>query len=194
MNFLNTLYRKTKRKLFKYSKERIDHQFSQGKWDWLVSLDEMPRYSLLAGGHRYHNPGGSILDAGCGQGILLERFKEDDYSFYLCIDFSEAAIQKITPRSKVNCVQADISEYVPTQKFDSIIFNESLYYVKNPLKQLARYLTFLNPDGFIFISIHLRKNAELVEQIKEQFVVVDSNIVSNKNGETWSYLTIKKVL
>lgn len=192
MPFMKQILTYSKRKLFKYSQERLDYQFKLGKWDWLESLDELPRYSLLIGGHRFHNPGGSILDLGCGQGILLNRFRPEDYSYYMAVDYADEALKHITPNDKIAIAKADLTKYIPEKNFDSIIFNESLYYVKNPLDQVARYSNFLNPNGALFTSIHLRKNAELVNDIKSNFEVLDQTTVINKWGESWACLTIKK--
>lgn len=187
-----SLYRWYKRKFFKYSQERIDDQFSKNKWDWLESLDELPRYSLLIGHHRYHNSAGSILDLGCGQGYLLKRFSPHDYSSYLAVDFSGAALTSITVNEKVSKAEADICIFNPPKKFDTIIFNESLYYVKNPLQVLKRYFDFLTPNGVILVSIHVKKNFPLIEEIQKSFEVEDYNSVSNRWNETWACITLKK--
>lgn len=187
-----SLYRWYKRKFFTYSQERIDDQFAKNKWDWLESLDELPRYSLLIGGHRYHNPGGSILDLGSGQGYLLKRFSPQDYSTYLAVDFSGAALASIQTNDKISKAEADITKFVPTQKYDTIIFNESLYYVKNPLEVLKRYFDFVSPTGVIFVSIHVRKNFPLIEEIQKSFEIEDYNTVSNRWNETWVCITLKK--
>lgn len=189
MGQIKELLKFSKRKLFKYSKERLEHQFKNNKWDWLEQLDELPRYSVLIGWHCFHHYGKSILDLGSGQGILLKRFPDSSYSFYQAIDFSPEAISKIKMTNKIKASAADITTYVPDRKFDTIIFNESLYYTKNPLTHLARYFEYLNPDGFIFLSIH-RKNYDLVEKIKSHYQVYDENIVTNKANEHWTLLAL----
>jgi 2-polyprenyl-3-methyl-5-hydroxy-6-metoxy-1,4-benzoquinol methylase len=192
MGFFKDTINYSKRKLFKYSQERLDYQFKNNKWDWLASLDELPRYSILVGWHEYHNPGGSILDLGCGQGILLKKFPNHSFSKYTAIDFSLEAVKQINQDSKVEAFEADITKYVPTQKYDSIIFNESLYYVKNPITHLKNYFNYLNDNGYIFLSIHLKKNSDLVIEIKNNFQISNENIVENRWGEKWSCLSIKK--
>lgn len=188
----NPLYKWYRRKFFQYSRERLEDQFAKNKWDWLESLDELPRYSLLIGLHHYHNPGGSILDLGSGQGYLVSRFNPQDYSSYLAVDFSATAVNAIATSDKIKKAEADITEFIPPQKFDTIIFNESLYYVKNPLNVLKRYFDFLTPKGCILVSIHVKKNFPLIEEIQQSLKVDDYNTVSNRFGETWACMTLKK--
>ncbi|MFZ4715227.1 MAG: class I SAM-dependent methyltransferase [Bacteriovoracaceae bacterium] len=192
MGLMKNVLSYSKRKFFKYSQQRLDYQFQHNKWDWLENLDELPRYSLLTGYHRFHNLGGSVLDLGCGQGLLLKRFAPSDYSSYLAVDYSAAAIKQIPISEKVEAIEADLTTFVPPSQFDSIIFNESLYYVKKPVEQVRRYLDFLTSKGLLFTSIHTRKNFELVDELKKNFEVVDETTVVNKWGETWSCLTIRK--
>ncbi len=180
-----------KRKLFKYSQARLEHQFQNNKWDWLAVLDELPRYSVLIGCHRYHNNGGSILDLGSGQGLLLKRFSPADYSEYMAVDYSGTALKQIECNEKIQTAEADLTTYVPPKQYDSVIFNESLYYVKNPIKQLERYMDYVTASGSIFLSIH-RKNKDLVDKINDRFSVYDQSMVTNKWGENWYCLTIKK--
>src|SRR5438876_6993820 len=72
--------------------EEWDSQYEKGHWEYMKCLEEVGRYSLIAGYIHYLKPGGSILDVGCGEGILQQRLNLDGISKYVGIDISKVAI------------------------------------------------------------------------------------------------------
>src|SRR5262245_50731925 len=67
-----------------------ESQYRNRYWDFLTGLEEVPHYSVIAGYLRFLKPGGSVLDVGCGEGILQTCFGSGAYSRYVGIDWSEA--------------------------------------------------------------------------------------------------------
>ena len=129
-------------------------QFEEGNWDYLNSIQELSRYSLIIGYYNFFIENGSVLDLGCGQGILHQRFK-NNYIKYVGIDISEKAISlaKQNGNEKSEFICEDFAGYIPNQKFDFIVFNESLYYFEKPLELINKYVSYLNPNGKIVISM-----------------------------------------
>jgi 2-polyprenyl-3-methyl-5-hydroxy-6-metoxy-1,4-benzoquinol methylase len=74
------------------SAQAWDAQYAGGRGDFLGQLPELSRYSALVGYVCHLNPGGVVLDAGCGQGVLLHRLPDSAYSNYVGIDLAESAI------------------------------------------------------------------------------------------------------
>lgn len=132
-----------------------DEQYSSDKWDYLHDLEQVPRYSLLCGYMDYLKSGGAFLDVGCGEGILFNKYKPYGYCSYVGVDVSETAIEKLNDHKdkKTTFVCADAEQYEPSELFDAIIFNESIYYFKEPLKVFKRYSAFLKKDGVIITSV-----------------------------------------
>ena len=71
-----------------------DRQYAAGEWDFLGGLAEMPRFSVIAGYCRTVAPSPSVLDIGCGTGLLHAWLGKDSDRRYLGIDISEIAIRK----------------------------------------------------------------------------------------------------
>jgi SAM-dependent methyltransferase len=137
-------------------KKRLwDQEFSEGKWDFIDSTVGDCVYPYL----ERHANHGHILDLGCGPGNTATELAATVYQMYLGVDISEAALNKALRRSqesgraaKNRFAQADFVDYVPTQKFDVILFRESMYHVplgkvKSTLDRYAEYLA----DGGVFI-------------------------------------------
>ena len=74
------------------SAQTWEAQYAAGRWDYLAELSELARFSVLAGYICHLKPGGTVLDVGCGQGVLLRRLPMSCYSRYVGIDLSGSAI------------------------------------------------------------------------------------------------------
>lgn len=122
-------------------------------------------------------PGGSILDLGCGQGFLLQRLQPLDYSRYVGIDFSRAAIDKATDLRlpKATFATADIDAYAPTEMFDTIVFTESLYYLANPSRTVERYVRYLDEHGILLVSMNtnFRGGPAILQALKHRYSTLD---------------------
>jgi len=127
------------------SKEVWQTQYSKGRWDFLDQLDELAHYSILVGHIQYLKPSGSILDIGCGKGILQQKLAPYGYSRYVGIDISDDAIRQASCNEddKTTFIASDATSYSPTERFDAIVFNEVLYYFDDPLKTVERYERYL---------------------------------------------------
>ena len=167
---------------------RWNTQYAAGKWDRLGDLDEMAHYAVLAGYVTAIKPGGALLDIGCGDGVLLSQLR-GVYGAYLGIDFAEPIARAQSRHAATPSVQfavSDINEFATRDQFDVIVFNESLYYLHEPLRGLQRYAQFLAPDGVLLISMHVTpRTTALWTEIDAAFCVVDAVTVTNTRGTQW---------
>jgi 2-polyprenyl-3-methyl-5-hydroxy-6-metoxy-1,4-benzoquinol methylase len=171
-----------------------DCQYENGNWGYMHQLQELARYSVIAGYFQHLKPGGSILDIGCGEGILQQRLAGQFYSHYFGIDISGVAIEKATIRGNENTffIEADAEHYLPSESFDAIIFNEILYYISNPISLLKRYESFLKSDGVYIISMfHDLRNAMIWRRLPNLYFLIDEVKVSNKSGVSWVCRVVK---
>ena len=109
------------------------------------------------------------------------------YRRYVGVDISDVAIDKARIRSRENrreetnsYSQADIFDYVPTQKFDVILFRDSIYYIphgKVP-RLLDRYSSYLS-EGGVFVVRMLNANGKystILDAIDSKFQIVDKHV------------------
>ena len=145
------------------SESTWDRNYSAGQWDYLKELDELARYSIISGYFQFFKPGGSMLDVGCGEGILPLKQGPHAYSYYVGIDASKTAIERALPGrdKKTFFLKEDVMHYSPPESFDAIIFNEILYYCDDPLKTLKKYAGYLTKDGIFIISMKVNKTKRI---------------------------------
>ncbi|MEP6514093.1 MAG: hypothetical protein ABJA79_09495 [Parafilimonas sp.] len=80
----------------KKTKSALNNDFKTGKWTFLESSEERTRHDNIIKLYKDLQPGCSILDIGCGQGILYKYLEEAFGNIsHLCagIDVSDTAIE-----------------------------------------------------------------------------------------------------
>lgn len=132
-----------------------DKEYAGDKWNFADNTVGDCVYPHLA---RYVADG-SILDLGCGTGNTATELAATAYRFYVGVDISEACLSKAMRRTqesgragKTRFVREDFLSYVPSQRFDVILFRESMYHVPmGKIKAvLDRYSKYLK-DGGVFV-------------------------------------------
>jgi len=131
-----------------------DREYSAEKWAFAYNTVGDCVYGHL----EKHVANGNILDIGCGSGNTATELLPT-YKTYLGVDISEAALAKAKRRSeecgrqdKNSFACGDFLTYVPTGKYDVILFRESMYHVPvSKIKStLDRYSEYLK-DGGVFV-------------------------------------------
>lgn len=171
-----------------------DAQYAKGEWDHLAGLSELSHYAVIVGYGTFLKPGGSVLDVGCGEGVLHTRWLPHGYARYVGLDISEVAVQKLAHRTddRTEFLAADAETHTPDGSYDVIVFNESLYYLNDPLAALARYASALTPDGVIIVSMFLgsRRSRAILGAVRRAHHVVD--VTRTTQGATsWECLAIR---
>lgn len=179
------------RKVLRTDRSRWNYQYDKGLWNGLENMDELARFSVLAGYVQFLKPNNpSILEVGCGEGILSQRIGRQHYGSFLGTDVANTAIEQAVQRfgdDQTRFEAIDMNVHQPNEKFDVVIFNEAIYYLKPMLDKLIfQYVPMLKPNGLLIISMNTGRHADgdaKWEQIEKAFTVVDSSFIETaKNG------------
>jgi SAM-dependent methyltransferase len=165
-------------------------EYSRGRWDCLLTTVGDVVYGYI---EKYANKG-STLDLGCGSGNTGNELDPTAYGDYTGVDISDVAIEIARRRTGENgradknkYLEADISDYVPTQQFNVILFRESLYYVPRARIKgmLDRYSQYLRESGVFIVRIWNvsadSKTIEIVDTIESGFEVVEKYLSVQSN-------------
>ena len=179
------------------SKELWDSRYRDGySENQLRSLNDFARYMIIAGYVHFLFKRPKILDIGCGDGILVEVMPCSSFESYLGIDVSAEAVKKAESLAvpRVRFEVCNFEEWTPAEKYDVIIFNESLYYAKHPSKLVLDYAESLNDGGLIIVSMcrFLHHPAMLWRSLKKLFDTVDSTVIKTYKGELYNIKVLKK--
>lgn len=125
-----------------------------GRWDYLRNEKHRQRFQWIARTLSQRHVAPSVLDVGAGEGLLLPHLI--GVSYYEGIDFCEVAIGKARKRFEPahTFKRIKLEKYQAVQRFDCIVFNEVLYYLKYPVSVLINYLRFLKPGGSLLITMY----------------------------------------
>jgi 2-polyprenyl-3-methyl-5-hydroxy-6-metoxy-1,4-benzoquinol methylase len=178
--------------------------FRLGQWDHLAGKAEIPHYALIAGYAHKLIDKGRVLDAGCGEGVLIDYLDLGRLD-YVGFDISETAIARARLRApNARLLISGIDEFPVDQErpYDAIIFNEVLPAVQDPLGVLDRFLGILSPDGVAIVSLYQspdeRANARILtrmleaELVLERYTVVAKAVAtSSQEQKTWNIYCLR---
>lgn len=174
-----------------------DKEFSSTKWDFIDNTAGDCIYESL----KKYARNGSILDLGCGPGNTANEVAFNSYQNYVGVDISEAALEKGRKRTlesgrsaKNTFVQGDFVNYEPIQKFDVILFRESMYHIpmgkiKATLDRLSNYL---KEDGVFVVRMFAGDDWEggkrnkprplaMIKILETEFDVVEKRVYERRS-------------
>jgi SAM-dependent methyltransferase len=176
-----------------------DKEFSGSKWNFIDNTAGDCVYRNL---EKYAN-NGSILDLGCGPGNTANELVATVYESYVGVDISQAALEKARKRTVKNgreaknvFFQGDFTKYEPSQKFDVILFRESMYHVPmGKIKEtLDHYAKHLKKDGVFVVRMATSDNsgrredkprpAAMVRIMESEFDVLEKNVYEGLSRPT----------
>jgi 2-polyprenyl-3-methyl-5-hydroxy-6-metoxy-1,4-benzoquinol methylase len=169
-------------------RSKWEEQYRSGYWSYLDSAAEIAHYMVIVGYVQQFSPNPAVLDVGCGHGRLFRLLDPYPYRSYLGIDHSGECIQQAQALSKVNArfERADFEEFVPADRYDVIIFNESIYYAAHPTKLLRRYARALTSDGVMIVSMcQNRWQTSIWDKLQTAASIVHSTAVTSEKNLTW---------
>jgi trans-aconitate methyltransferase len=142
-----------------------DEEFKSDHWDRGTTTD--PIYMVLK-----MFPG-SMLEFGCGTGMTPYESNRADYTG---IDISSMAIAKARARNPHHEFEvAAMEDYVPTRKYDVVLFRESIYYVKRVSALLTRLEPFLEDQGVFIARICSRsRHWDVIAEITRNRKIIET--------------------
>ena len=178
-----------------YTPRRWDREYRAQDWQYLDSLFELPRYSLISGYAQHFRPGGTLLDLGCGEGILARHMQQVGGGPYLGVDISAVAIDRARARGSHGCsfVCADIAAFVPDRRYDIIVFNEVLYYLSDAPAVMRRYEDFMAPGGVLIVCMFAdARTLENWRTLERAYRFDDETTACNvQSGQRWSCRVVR---
>jgi len=149
----------------------FDQKYSDGSW---LKLDEKSDPEIVELVEKYAKKG-RILDVGCGPGVLSTSLNRESFTHYLGVDISEEALALAKKREdeRITFRHGDIEVFESEEKFDLIIFEETLYYLPFSHKKiLERYTRMLKSDGLFLVTfIEPKRHTKIIEMIQSDFSV-----------------------
>jgi 2-polyprenyl-6-hydroxyphenyl methylase/3-demethylubiquinone-9 3-methyltransferase len=170
-----------------------EHQYKSGEWDRLRDLREAARYHVLAGYAARLCPGASVLDVGCGEGILAPYLLGAGARAYFGVDCSREAILRATAVAPLGAQfwACDVGALSLDEQFEVIVLNEVLYYLDDPAAMIGRLARMLAPDGIILVSMALfgfrdgLVTLRTWRRIERAATVIDEITLSAPGGPAW---------
>jgi 2-polyprenyl-3-methyl-5-hydroxy-6-metoxy-1,4-benzoquinol methylase len=158
-----------------------EHQYETGHWDYLSGVDQVARYSVLIG-YADQLPHRTILDVGCGSGILRARMGHLDFEHYVGIDPVARAIEQARHLTddRTTFMLGDV--FLPElEPADVVVCNEVLDVLPDPRRQLDRIRELVRLDGHLLTSnLRFPGDVGLYRLLGERFKRVDEVDVSNR--------------
>lgn len=173
-----------------------DGQYSRGRWDCLADPQEAARYGAIAGLVRAQGDPRSVLDVGCGEGLLRRCLGDTEGFVYQGIDVSEAALERARQRARpgdlYQCLDAE--SFTPDRRFAAVVLNESLYYFRDPLGQARRYLAMVEPGGeapsgvMVVSMFESPRTLAILRRLERELPVLDALRIAGRRG-AWRLVT-----
>ena len=92
-----------------------EETYASGRWDYLADIGELPRYGIVAGDVHKLIVRGRLLDAGCGEAILVDYLDVGRFE-YTGFDLSPTAIGRAHSRLRGGTAfVGNIEEFEPPQ-------------------------------------------------------------------------------
>ncbi|HTZ20334.1 MAG TPA: class I SAM-dependent methyltransferase [Opitutaceae bacterium] len=140
--------------------EVFDRDYAAGRWDLLFADQETPRNRMVADLIAEMAPHPTVLDLGCGSGRLAQLLAPSRPARYVGMDLSGAALQRAQALGLGGCefVQGDFETWYPADRFDVVVFNESIGYARDPAATVRRFFGCLNNPGGLIVSYYRSGN------------------------------------
>jgi 2-polyprenyl-3-methyl-5-hydroxy-6-metoxy-1,4-benzoquinol methylase len=146
-----------------------DASYAAGGWDFMGALVEAPRYAVLIGYMQYLHSRPSVLDVGCGTGLLRARIGDLPLERFVGIDPSVTAIAVAQSykdeKTEFKVGSAPVKEL---GTFDVVVCNEMLYYLTNLGDFLEGIEAVLKPSGHLLCSIWQQPGVRALQRVLDK--------------------------
>ena len=177
---------------FRKAKLRRMYDITSAFYDDLHGSEQIRKYeAILRLKALLSSVDGTILDAGCGTGLITERLR-DKGRFIVGVDFSEGMLRKAKERlvtRDVDLVLGDVESLPLRPKSFDLILCLTVLQNCDPLKAINSLLHVLKDEGVLILSYFKRsRSAALIEAAFGGQVIRDldptDNVLILKRKET----------
>ena len=119
----------------------------------------------------------SVLDVGSGLGVFPYKIKEAGWDC-TALDPDIRLVRHAREMIGVTAIHHDFMKVQDIGQFDVITFNKVLEHVENPINMLAKSLTHLHCDGFVYIEVPDGESAVIEGKEREEFFIDHPHIFS----------------
>ena len=130
--------------------------------------------------HFANSPGDgslSVLDVGSGLGVFPFKIKEAGWDC-TALDPDIRSVRHVREIVGIEAIQGDFMMVQNIGQFDLVTFNKVLEHVENPINMLAKSLTHLHCDGFVYIEVPDGESAIVEGPEREEFFIDHPHIFS----------------
>jgi 2-polyprenyl-3-methyl-5-hydroxy-6-metoxy-1,4-benzoquinol methylase len=128
----------------------------------------------------FSDKSGTLLEVGCGDGVLLHLLSQNKGLSCFGIDISSVAIELAKQRGVSNCAVSTIENIKGTQ--DYVVMDNTLEHIRDYEASLDEVLRLLAPDGIFYLispiqthplpmDYHAFSREELFSVLEERFEV-----------------------
>ncbi len=142
-------------------KEFYDKNPFPGEYTWqqLMKIGRPPHNRYLAVIDRYLEHGQSVLDVGCGTGLIMNLFATRYQSKFIGIDFSRGIniaeqFARINRIENVQYHKEDFYHFSPRDQFDVVIAQSFLTHVTDPVTAMNKLKMHTKPGGTLIFSVY----------------------------------------
>ena len=175
--------------------EVFDRDYADGHWDLLFADEETPRNRTVADLIAGVAPHPTVLDIGCGSGRLAQLLAPVGPARYVGVDLSGAALQRAQALGLGGCefVHGDFETWLPTERFDVVVFNESIGYARDPAATVRRFSDSLIFPGNLVVSYYRSGNyAAIWRRIAGVAETIRATVVRNDRGAIWDIKLLRE--
>jgi trans-aconitate methyltransferase len=159
--------------------------------------DQDARYGALLALLERYDSSYPILDVGCGEGLLEQKFRRLSKSPMLGLDYSQEAVELANAKRIPDCefICSDYRTCNLQRRFGIIALNESLYYVDNPVEALNGLSQYLVASGVFIISMNDTFPTRCIwNRLAKHFNALQSIVVKDETHEkAWHIRVLKPV-
>jgi SAM-dependent methyltransferase len=137
-----------------WSRTQWEDSFAAGRTDSYAGLDEVARYGVILGYLSWLGGNPSVLDVGCGAGLLRKRMESVPFRSYVGVDPTPSAIAQADELadSRTRFVLGDpMTADVGT--FDVVVCSEVLYVAEDPERLVDRVGSLVREGGHLCTSV-----------------------------------------
>jgi SAM-dependent methyltransferase len=176
--------------------EVFDRDYAAGHWDLLFADEETPRNRTVADLIAGVAPHPTVLDIGCGSGRLAQLLAPvGPPARYVGVDLSRAALQRARALGLDGCefVRGDFETWRPNERFDVVVFNESIGYARDPAATVRRFSDCLISPGGLVISYYRSGNYTAIwRRIAGVAETIRAVVVRNERGAIWDIKLLRQ--